>query len=280
MTDPAAASIPICVLTPSGVQTAPYTASSLADVATKEPPGVYTIGRTFEREYALLFDDHLDRLEQSARLEGIDVTLNRPALRKALHDLIRRSGYPESRYRLTIPREQPDHVYLSLELFKPVPPDIQVNGCRVVTVHRARRNPAAKTSGWFLERQTSRDTFPPGIYEGILVADDGTLLEGLSSNFYAVVDGKLRTAMEGVLEGISRRTLMNVAPDVLPLDLRPVKLDDKLDEAFISSAGRGIVPVVEIDGTAVGDGKPGRYTLRLRDAYNAWATAHLEPISR
>jgi branched-chain amino acid aminotransferase len=273
-----ATTIPICVLTPDGVQPAPYTASSFADAATSEPPGVYTIGRTYQRDHALLMDDHLNRLEQSARLEGIPATLNRPALRKALHDLIAQSGYSEARYRLTIPRAHPDRVYITLEPFKPVPPDIQANGCRVVSVHRARHNPAAKTTDWYMARQSSRDAFPPGIYEGILVADDGTLLEGMSSNFYAVVNGTLRTAMEGVLEGISRRTLMKVAANVLPLDLRPVRLGDALDEAFISSAGRGIVPVVEIDGQPVGDGRPGPFTLRLGEAYNAWAAAHLEPV--
>jgi branched-subunit amino acid aminotransferase/4-amino-4-deoxychorismate lyase len=51
-----------------------------------------------------------------------------------------------------------------------------------------------------------------------------------------------------------------------------------LDEAFLTSASRGVVPVVEIDGKVVASGKPGPYTLRLRDQYEAWANARLEPL--
>src|SRR5438105_12262703 len=127
-------SIPICILTPQGVIAAPYSAESLADAATREPQGVYTVARTFKRNQALLLDDHLGRLEQSAQLEGISTRLDRPALRAALRALIDQSDYAESRFRITIPRDQPDYLILSLELFKPVPTEVIENGARVITL--------------------------------------------------------------------------------------------------------------------------------------------------
>lgn len=270
--------IPICIVTPQGVIAAPYTANSLADAAAHEPQGVYTVGRTYQRDHALLFDDHLDRLEQSARLEHISVQLDRKALRKALRDLIDQSGYAESRYRITIPRATPDQLIISLERFKPVPAEIITRGARVITIGLERHNPAAKTTVWMTERQAAVQTFPVGIYEGILTAADGTMLEGTSSNFYAILNGTLRTANEGVLGGIGRRVLLKVAPDILSVDLRPVRIDEPFDEAFLTSASRHVIPVVEIDGRKVGSGQPGPYTLRLRDAYDRWAAAHLELI--
>lgn len=270
--------IPMCVLTPQGVEPAPYTALSFAEAAVHDPLGVYTIGRTYQRDKVLLIDDHLDRLEESARLEQISVKLDRPALRKALRALIAGTDYPESRFKIIVPAANPDRLILAVERYKPVPAAIIRDGARVVTVHLARHNPGAKTSAWMRERQGTVQNFPPGIYEGLLVTEDGVLLEGTSSNFYAVVGGTLRTAVEGVLEGISRRTLLKVAPDLLPLDLRPVRLTDRLDEAFLTSAGRGVVPIVEIDGQPIGDGTPGHFTRRLYEAYEAWATAHLEPL--
>src|SRR6266852_5732029 len=107
--------IPISILTPQGVIAAPYTAESLADAATREPQGVYTLARTFKGNQALLLDDHLDRLEQSAQLEGISTRLDRSALRAVLRALIDQSGYAEARFRITVPRDQPDHLILSLE---------------------------------------------------------------------------------------------------------------------------------------------------------------------
>ena len=93
-------------------------------------------------------------------------------------------------------------------------------------------------------------------------------------------DGALWTADENVLPGISRLIVLEVAPSVLPVIRQPVNVKDipALSEAFITSASRGIVPVVEIDGHALGDGIPGEKTRRLREAYQAWVQAHLEEI--
>lgn len=273
--------IPISILTPQGVIAAPYSAESLADAATREPQGVYTVARTFKRNQALLLDDHLDRLEQSARLENISVRLNRPALRAALRALIDQSGYADSRFRITVPRDQPDHLILSLEPFKPVPAEVIDKGARVVTLHLERHNPVAKSTAWMTARRSVVGDFPTGIYEGILVGPDGALLEGSSSNFYVIKGDTLYTAGEDrVLHGIARRILLEVAPVVLAVQFAPIKLNeiDALQEAFLTSSGRGVVPIVEIDGRAIGTGKPGPYTLKLRAAYDAWADAHLEPI--
>jgi D-alanine transaminase len=64
------------------------------------------------------------------------------------------------------------------------------------------------------------------------------------------------------------------------VQLDPVNVNeiDVLQEALLTSSGRGVVPIVEIDGRAIGTGKPGPYTRRLRAAYDTWADAHLEPI--
>ncbi len=273
--------IPIAILTPKGTIPASYTADSLADAAMKEPAGVYTVARTYERNKALLLDAHLDRLERSAQLEGISVTLDRIALRDALRALIEQSGYSESRFRITIPHELPTEPILSLEPYKPVAPEAIADGVRAITLPLERHNPTAKTTAWMTARRSAVESFPTVIYEGILISSDSALLEGTSSNFYAIKAGNLYTAPDNiVLGGIARKIVLTVAPDVLPVILESVYLGDisALAEAFITSSGRGVVPVVEIDGNRIGDGRPGSFTFKLREAYNTWAAAHLEPI--
>ncbi|MCC7209714.1 MAG: aminotransferase class IV, partial [Anaerolineae bacterium] len=120
--------IPIGILTPDGVQAASYRAVSLADAVQFEPPGVYTVGRTYKRIHTLLFDDHMARLEESARLEGIPFRLDRAALRHAMRQIIDRSGYAESRFRITVPRGAPDTAIVSLEAFTPPSPELIENG--------------------------------------------------------------------------------------------------------------------------------------------------------
>lgn len=268
-------------LTPAGLVPVDYDADSLVDAAPYEPQGVYTITNTYPNLQALMLNAHLERLEDSARREGIPWRLDRAQLRTALRQVITESGFGVSRFRITVPRATPDQPILSVEPFHPPAPEVYERGIRCVTVSdQQRANPAAKTTGWMTQRRSVQDAFPPGVSEGLLVSDDGYLLEGLGSNFYAIRDGVLHTAGEGVLAGISRLVVYEIAPDIVALSPEPVSVDDvsRLAEAFITSASRGIVPVIEIDGTPIGDGAPGPTTRRLREAYNAWVRAHLEDI--
>ena len=269
-------------LTPAGLAPAPYTADSLVDAARHEPEGVYTITNTFEHTKVLKIDAHLDRLEDSARREGITVSLDRPRLRAALRQLIAESGFGDVRFRVTVPRRDPDQLVLSCEPFKPLPAAVFEQGVRVVLIHGAiRHNPSAKTTDWMVDRQGIEEALPKDVFTGILVGERGELLEGLSSNFYAILAGELWTAGSGVLPGIAQLIVLEVAPDVLPVRrAAPLAADlQRIDEAFVTSASRGIVPVVQIDETRLGDGTPGPLTRTLRECYQAWASAHLEELS-
>lgn len=269
------------VLTVNGdLLPAAYQAESLSDAARYEPDeGVYTVANTFNTFDTLLLDAHLDRMEDSARRAEISLRINRPALKAALRRMIEETGYGDVRFRITVSRDHPDRYILSLEPFKPPPPEVYAEGVRCVTLsNSARTNAAAKTTGWMHQRQQVKA--PNGIYETLLLNAEGDILEGATSNFYAVLNGELRTAGTGVLPGIAQRIVYDVAPRILPLRKDPVNIRDLplLDEAFITSSSRGIVPVVEIDGQKIGAGQPGEKTRALRDAYLAWAQAHLEPL--
>ncbi|MBL8148197.1 MAG: aminotransferase class IV family protein [Anaerolineae bacterium] len=272
----------IRILTPTGLEAAPYAADSLLDAARHEPPdGVYTITNTFERTKVLKIDAHLNRLEDSARREGIPLVLDRPRLRAALRQLIAEAGYGDVRFRVTVPRADPARLILSCEPFHPLPASVYEQGVRVVLIHgAARHNPAAKTSGWMVDRQTIEAALPEGVFTGLLVGEGGKLLEGLSSNFYAILGGELWTAGGGVLPGIAQQIVLEVAPGMLPVRREaPLTADvPRLAEAFLTSASRGIVPIVRIDDAVMGDGKPGPFTRLLRERYLAWAAVNMEEI--
>lgn len=280
MSDQPVATIPIAILTPDSLQDAPYSASSLADAVKFEPQGVYSVARTFKRVYTLMLNDHLDRMEESARLIEMPLTLDRPALRRALRTLIDRAGFAETRFRITVPREAPQTAIISLEPFVGIPIEVIQQGVRVITAPVVRENPHAKVTSWMQQRASTLGQMPEGVYETLLVAPSGEILEGATSNFWAIVDGTLCTAEEGVLNGIVRRALLQIAPQMMPIKLQPVRKDAlwAVEEAFLTSASRGVVPVVIIDGQIIADGKPGPNTMWLREAYDEWATAHLEEL--
>lgn len=267
-------------LTDEGLAPTNYQAASLAEAVAYEPQGVYTVARTFYGDRALLLDSHLDRLEESAHLIAIPLQLDRIRLRAALRELLARAGYPDAKFRITVPRENPAHLYFALEPFHPVPEDVMQQGAHIITLPIVRSQPDAKTTDWMTQRQAAYESLPPGVYEGVMVTADGQILEGLSSNIYGVLDGVLRTAGNGVLAGITRRAIYEIAPQVLPVRTDPLHVNDipHLSEAMLTSSSRGVVPITRINGQPVRGGEIGPIVRQLQALYDGWVATHSEPI--
>lgn len=269
-------------LTERDLLDAPCPADSLAEAALYEPrDGVYTVANTFNRTQTLLLDAHFDRLEASALLAGFTVALDRGRLRAALRQTILASGFGDARFRISVPANAPGEVILSIEPFHSPAPKLIRQGVRCATTSAARRdNPAAKSSKWMRLRRALKADMPADAYETFLLDERGYLREGLSSNFYALHSGVLRTAGSGVLAGISRRIVLEVSVDIVPLCMRAPHFDNlaRFSEAFLTSSSRGIIPVVAIDGVSIGDGEVGAVTLQLREAYQEWVRHHLEEL--
>lgn len=116
-----------------------------------------------------------------------------------------------------------------------------------------------------------QDAVSQGGKEGWMI-EDGMVTEGVSSTAYIVTNGVVitRPLSTSILPGIRRRTLLEIADaNGIPFEERAFSIAEALaaDEAFISSATTVALPVVSIDGKAVGSGKPGPVTLRLRELY-------------
>jgi len=259
---------------------APYKVHSLDDLNRLEPAGIYTVARTHYATNTVMLDAHLDRLEESAELESIPLQLDRTSLRGALRDTLAAGGYENARFRITISRDNPDQILLAAGPLKEVPSEVLSNGAEVAAYCITRPNPRAKSNAWIGLRAEASKSLAEHVYEGIVCNSGGELLEGFSSNFYAVKDEKLWTAGDNVLFGITRKIILDVTHDLLPQYLHPVTIDDlpSMQEAFLSSSSRGVVPIVKIDGTVIGEGVPGPYTLEITRRYNAWVEENLEPI--
>ncbi len=120
----------------------------------------------------------------------------------------------------------------------------------------------------------------PKAYEYLLIARDERILEGSSSIFYGIRGRTLITAEDGVLEGITRAILYELASAMdFELDRRGLRLDElaSLDEALLTSSTREVVPVTQVGGTIIADGKPGPITSQLATAYRRHAMDHAEP---
>jgi branched-chain amino acid aminotransferase len=154
--------------------------------------------------------------------------------------------------------------------------------CRTLA-HSARENPRAKQTSWLADRSPPHEGSP---YEWLLLDENDLILEGASSNFYAVISApgvdrpELRTAGAGVLYGIARSIVLEVAPEMARVVLRAPSVRDlpRMQEAFITSASRGIVPVARIDGRSIGSDTPGDVTRGLISRYDTRAAELEEPL--
>ena len=270
-------------LTASGLRAVPHPAESLKAAADHEPgDGVYTVANTQQGTGALKLTAHLTRLQDSAQREGIALTLTPEQIRAALRQAISGAGYAgDVKFRITVPRHTPNHIYISLEPFGGYPAHNYTDGVKVITAaNSARHNPAAKDSAWMHDRKAIEDALPANVHTAILLDGHGNLLEGTSSNFYAIMNDTLYTAQDGVLPGTAQQIVLEVAPGVLPVERQPVNMADvpRLQEAFITSSSRGVMPVTQIDDVVLNNGSVGPFTLSIRDAYQQWVNAHLEVI--
>lgn len=114
--------------------------------------------------------------------------------------------------------------------------------------------------------------------ETVLLSDSaGHVVEGPGFNVFAVIDGVLVTPAEGVLEGVTRRTVIEMAQSLgIPVQLRALGAQElrTADEAFLSTSGGGVLPVTQVDTRTIGAGSPGPMTQRLVQTYWDW---HRDP---
>ncbi len=104
------------------------------------------------------------------------------------------------------------------------------------------------------------------------MVEDGQVTEGTSNNAYIVKDGRIITRQLGheILHGITRAAVLRFAREAqMQFEERAFTIDEaqSADEAFITSASTFVLPVVNIDGVALGGGRPGRVATRLREIY-------------
>jgi len=104
------------------------------------------------------------------------------------------------------------------------------------------------------------------------LVEDGAVTEGTSNNAYIVKGGKIitRNLNSDILHGITRAAVLRFAREAqMEVEERPFTIEEaqNADEAFITSASMFVMPVVEIDGEAVGEGVPGSVAPRLREIY-------------
>lgn len=257
--------------------------SSLDAVSRQLPQGLYSTFRTFAaRTKVLGLEMHLRRLYDPLAGLAVKPAVSSAELRAALRETLKDFEAVEARVRISLSTaDSPGQVYLALEPLQAPSETVYQRGVRVVLSAVKRATPRLKTTSFIGQSAGARESIlNSGIYEALMVRD-GRILEGFSSNFYALLGGRLVTARVGILPGVTRSFVLKLAQARgLRIEYRSLRVEEipLLDEAFITSSGRGVVPVVEVDGQPVGLGQVGALARLLRQDYDEYVLGKAELI--
>ncbi len=105
-----------------------------------------------------------------------------------------------------------------------------------------------------------------GAFESIMIDRHGNATEGTFTNLFIIKDGVLKTPGGQMLFGITRKIILEMAPEILPVEECDISLEDlyEADEIFLTNSVKGIVPVKGIDGQVVPGGE---FTPMLQEQY-------------
>lgn len=259
----------------------PFEAEGLDAASARLPAGVYTTLRTYEGRKILRLDDHLERLKQSAwRLEPeMNIPLTRAELARALGRSLDLTRFPNSRLRITLAVPRGD-LFVSVQPFAGLPPELFERGVAVAACPYVQHDTQAKATASITPLRGAQAALPAWAHEGLMIDSTGHILEGLSSNFFAIRGGVLYTADTGIIAGTIRAVVLGLAVGLLPIVWEPVHLSDlpEVTECFITSVSREVLPVVQVDRRTIGTGTPGVVTRELLQRFREYVRACADTV--
>jgi len=260
--------------------------------------GVFEGIRLYNRRIFRL-DPHLDRLYASARALALDIPLSRGEMVEALHATVRANRRENGYIRLVVTRGPGDLGVDPRSCRKPTviiivtdiqlyPPERYASGIKVITsatrqVSHEAVDPRIKSLNYLKNVLAKIDARRAGAEEAIMLNADGFIAECSGDNLFVVRDGALLTPspQDGALDGITRAAVLGLAAEagIAAREARLTRYDVyTADECFVTGTGAEVMPVVEVDGRTIGDGRPGPISAQLQKAFQALARQEGDPI--
>ncbi|WP_420413231.1 aminotransferase class IV [Roseibium sp.] len=235
---------------------------------------------------------YLARFRQSMAELRLDPGLSDQDIEAVLHELVGATGLKKAYVAMVTsrgvnmvpgsrdPRDCRNHFFAwCVPYIHVIRPEIAEKGAHLHVANTVCRippesvNPKVKNYHW--------GDFTKGLFEAkdvgaesvILLDAAGNVTEGPGFNVFAVKDNRLVTADTGVLEGISRQTVLDIAQEMgLAVEIRPLPFSEFLesDEVFITTSGGGVAPVSRVDDRIFSNDAPGPVTTALHKAYFEW----------
>ena len=238
-------------------------------------------------------NEHLDRLYASAHSLMIKIPLSREEMRRGVMDTLKKNNMKDAYIRLVVTRGAGDlgvdprkcskpTVFIIVGSISVIPKEVAERGIRTI-ITWVRRDPVDGTShevkslNYLNSILAKIEANNAGVDEAIILTSQGYLCEGTAENIFVVKGGEIWTppAYTGALPGITQSAVFEIAKRMgLKIEERLITAHElfNADEVFFTGTGAEIVPVTEVNGRAIGTGKPGAITTKLRKEFQKFAS--------
>ncbi|MFV0415288.1 MAG: branched-chain-amino-acid transaminase [Chthoniobacterales bacterium] len=234
-------------------------------------------------------DEHLRRLEKSARAIALSLPFSLKEVEKAVLETIRKNELQDGYLRLVVTRGSGDLGLSPINCPKPsmiiiaagitlYPEEKYQNGLELVTCSTRRTNhgalsPMVKSLNYLNNVLAKLEAINAGAGEGIMLNEQGYVAECTGDNIFIGVNGEILTppVSSGALAGVTRAVVFEIA-DELRITIKEALLTRydlyTADECFLTGTAAEVIPAVSLDKRLIGSGSPGALTKRFMTAYN------------
>jgi branched-chain amino acid aminotransferase len=242
--------------------------------------GVFDFLRTYNG-VPFKLTEHVQRLQKSAKLIGLSLPWSTAEIEEITQNTLTHNHLPEANIRIVVtggasadfitPLGQPSLMVIVTPVSE-YPKEYYEQGIKVITVPIKRFIPKAKTLNYISAIGALQQAKQTNAVEALYVNSQGDVLEGTTTNFFVFRGSQLITPKEGILNGITRDVILELAKDRFEIVEQSIAYSqlNHCDEAFITSSTKEIMPVVQIDELNISQGKPGENTQTLMHLFQKY----------
>lgn len=231
-------------------------------------------------------EDHVDRLYHSLDVLDLEIKYSKEEICDLCQKLVDKNNVGEAGLRILVtggysedgftPTEP--NLYIMMHSLPNVPEEHFEQGAKLLTSPYQRDVPSVKTIIYIQSVHFRKKMRAQNAVE-VLYHWKGNITECSRSNiFFIDQEGTLVTPRHGMLRGITRKKVLELAEPLMPIAQRAVHMEElaQMRECFITSSTKGVMPIVSIDDTIIADGKPGVLTQGIRDQFLARVKAYIQ----
>lgn len=243
--------------------------------------GVFDLWRTYDGT-PFHQAEHLQRFGRSAAQIQLDLPWSQAQLDTLVNETVARNRLDNAAIRL-IATGGPAPDYMTPQgkpsliiMVTPAPTLFASNyseGCKATTTEMVRERPTVKSLNYIGAIMAVEEAKRHGAIEALYRTADGHVTEGTRANFFVFKGDELITPAADVLPGITRMAVLTLARERFSVVERAIHMSElaEVDEAFITSSTKEVLPIVQVDDLPIGMGRPGANTLALLTLFREYA---------